>query len=94
MLRLHQITSDGHKKPHTLASIHASIEEACQSLEAQIAEIEDQSTTSMAEVQDVVGALSDLRHGRFAQPASGDDIGAEVLVSLRRLEKVCSAPKG
>jgi centromere-localized protein 2 len=94
MLTLHQIASDGRKKPHTLASVHASIEEACQSLEAQIAEVEGENTAAMANVHDVVGALSDLRHGRFAQPASGDDVGAEVLVTLKRLEKVCSTPTG
>jgi centromere-localized protein 2 len=41
-----------------------------------------------------VGALSDLRHGRFAQPASGEDLGEEVLATLKRLEAVCANPAG
>jgi centromere-localized protein 2 len=44
----------------------------------------------MAEVEDVVGALSDLRHGRFAQPASGEDLGEEVLAILKTLDAVCT----
>jgi centromere-localized protein 2 len=61
-------------------------------LESQIADIEDQNGRVLAEVQDVVGALSDLRHGRFAQPASGEDLGEEVLATLKRLESVCANP--
>jgi centromere-localized protein 2 len=82
------------KKPHTLSSVHASIEEACQSLELQIAEVDEENDRALAEVQDIVGALSDLRHGRFAQPASGEDLGEEVLAALRRLEAVCTKPPG
>lgn len=70
--------------------MNASIEEACQSLESQIAEMQDENTTALAEINEVVGALSDLRQGRFAQPASGDDLGVEVLATLRRLESVCN----
>jgi centromere-localized protein 2 len=76
----------------TYLSVHADIQEACQALESQIADIEDQNGRVLAEVQDVVGALSDLRHGRFAQPASGEDLGEEVLATLKRLESVCANP--
>lgn len=70
------------------------MEEACQSLEAQIAEIEQENRQALAEIQDVVGALSDLRHGRFAPSASGDDIGEEVLATLEMLSKACANPTG
>ena len=72
--------------------MNASIEEACQSLESQIAEMEDENTSALEEINEVVGALSDLRQGRFAQPASGDDLGVEVLATLKRLEAVCKDP--
>ncbi|KAF2036123.1 hypothetical protein EK21DRAFT_96102 [Setomelanomma holmii] len=85
-------STDCRRKPHTLATVHASIEEACQSLESQVADIEDENARALTEVQEVVGALSDLRHGRFAQPASGEDLGEEVLATLRRLEAVCAKP--
>lgn len=43
------------------------------------------------EVQELIGALSDLRHGRFAQTAGGGDLGEEVLTTLKRLEAACAS---
>jgi centromere-localized protein 2 len=54
--------------------------------------MEAESARTLTEVQEVVGALSDLRHGRFAQTASGEDLGEEVLATLKRLEAVCANP--
>jgi centromere-localized protein 2 len=85
-----ELSGQGRKKPHTLTSVYSSIEEACQSLETHISQVEDDNASAMAEVEDVVGALSDLRHGRFAQPASGEDLGEEVLATLKRLDSVCT----
>jgi centromere-localized protein 2 len=48
----------------------------------------------LTEVQDAVGALSDLRHGRFAPSGGGEDLGEEVLATLKRLEAVCAKPIG
>jgi centromere-localized protein 2 len=48
----------------------------------------------VTEVQDVVGALSDLRSGRFAPSTGGEDLNEEVLATLRRLEAVCANPGG
>ncbi|CAI6266434.1 unnamed protein product [Periconia digitata] len=94
-LRMEQeLFNDGRKKPHTLQTVHASIEEACESLESQIAELEEESRSALAEVDEAVGALSDLRHGRFAQTASGGNIGEEVLATLKRLEQACTIPAG
>ncbi|KAF3008909.1 hypothetical protein E8E13_011236 [Curvularia kusanoi] len=89
-----ELSGHGRKKPHSLQTVHSSIEDACQSLEAQIADMEADSERTLAEVQEAVGALSDLRTGRFAQSASGEDIGEEVLAALKRLEAVCSNPAG
>ncbi|KAL1649717.1 hypothetical protein SLS61_006373 [Didymella pomorum] len=88
------LSGPGRKTPHTLQTIHSSIEDACQSLEAQIADMEEENQRALAEVQEAVGALSDLRSGRFAQPASGKDLGEEVLATLKRLEAVCENPVG
>lgn len=89
---LYQISGQFHAKPHTLQTIHTSVQEACQSLETQIEEIEEENRRALAEVQEVVGALSDLRHGKFSQSATGDDLGEEVLATLKRLEAVCTNP--
>ena len=66
------------------------MQEACQSLEAQIEEIKQANASALIEIKDVVGALSDLRQGRFAQQAGGGDIGEEVLATLKRLEAACA----
>lgn len=89
-----QLSGHGRKTPHTLQTVHSGIEDACQSLEAQIIEMEEENQKALAEVQEAVSALSDLRHGRFAQPASGEDFGEEVLATLRRLEAVCTHSAG
>jgi centromere-localized protein 2 len=86
-----QLSGPGHRKPHTLQTVHASIQEACQSLEAQIADIETETERALAEVQEAVGALSDLRYGRFASSATGEDIGDDVLATLKQLEAACTS---
>ncbi|KAH8708602.1 Cnl2/NKP2 family protein-domain-containing protein [Phaeosphaeriaceae sp. PMI808] len=89
-----ELLGRGRKKPHTLASVHSSIEEACQSLESQIADMEHDNAKALEEVQDLVGSLSDLRYGRFGQSATGENLGEEVLATLKRLESVCANPGG
>ncbi|KAK7183802.1 hypothetical protein DPSP01_004428 [Paraphaeosphaeria sporulosa] len=94
-LRMEQELSGAHgRKPHTLQTVHASIEEACEALEAQIADIEQENRAALLEVEDTISALSDLRKGSFPQTASGEDIGQEVLATLKRLEAVCLEPAG
>ncbi|CAA9959809.1 Cnl2-NKP2 multi-domain protein [Pyrenophora teres f. maculata] len=87
-----ELSGNSRKKPHTLQTVHSDIEEACQSIEAQITGIEQENNRVLAEVQDVVGALSDLRHGRFPSSASGEALGEQVLTTLGRLEAVCEKP--
>ncbi|KAJ4356228.1 uncharacterized protein N0V89_004258 [Didymosphaeria variabile] len=82
------------RKPHTLQTVHASIEKACASLESQIARIELENHAALVEVQDTISALSDLRKGTFPQTAGGEDIGEEVLATLKRLEAVCARSAG
>ncbi|KAI8934554.1 hypothetical protein NX059_008253 [Plenodomus lindquistii] len=82
------------KTPHTLATAHASIQDACQSLQVQVAAMEEENANALDEVRELVGALSDLRHGRFAHAVSANNVGAEVLATLRRLEAVCAGPTG
>jgi centromere-localized protein 2 len=82
------------KQPHTRQTIHPAVEEACNSVEAQVAEMEEDITKALAELQDVVGELSELRHGQFKQSANGEHIGEEVLTTLKRLEAACVNPAG
>lgn len=89
-----QLVGHRSRKPHTLQTVHAGIEEACESLESQIAEMEQEQHDALREVKEVIDALSDLRRGRFAQTVGGEDIGEEVLTTLKRLEAVCADTVG
>lgn len=75
---------------HTLHTVHADIEQACQSLEAQIATLEQETNRCLHDIHELVGGLSDLRQGRFAQSASGQELAEEVRATLTRLNTVCS----
>ena len=89
-----QLSGTRGQKAHTLQTVHASIQEACESLESQIAEMEQDENDALREVKEVIDALSDLRRGKFAPTVGGEDIGAEVLATLKRLETVCADPAG
>ncbi|KAF2017018.1 hypothetical protein BU24DRAFT_345128 [Aaosphaeria arxii CBS 175.79] len=84
----------GRKEAHTLQTIHPGIEEACEDIELQIAEMEGDIQKALSEVQEAVGELSDLRYGRFSQTATGEDISDEVLAALKRLEASCTDTTG
>ncbi|KAF2847683.1 hypothetical protein T440DRAFT_455693 [Plenodomus tracheiphilus IPT5] len=89
-----ELSGTPRKTRHTLETAHACIHDACHSLELQLAEMDEANAKALDEVRELVGSLSDLRHGRFSQAVSGDDVGGEVLATLRRLEAVCTGPTG
>jgi centromere-localized protein 2 len=76
-------------KAHTLASILPEMEGACEDLEAEIAELDGEAERIMQEMQGIVGGLSDLRYGKFAQPVGGGEVREEVLEGLKGLRDVC-----
>ncbi|KAF2708452.1 hypothetical protein K504DRAFT_382112 [Pleomassaria siparia CBS 279.74] len=82
------------KIPHTPQTIYSAIEEACDNVEAEVVEMEEEIRRALEQVQDTVGDLSELRHGQFKQSANGEHIGEEVLATLRRLEAACANPAG
>lgn len=72
-------------KLHTLTSIVPEMEAACTDLEAEIRELEEEAEEVLGEMKGTVGALSDLRYGRFVGLADGGEVREEVLEGLRRL---------
>ncbi|KAJ9663613.1 hypothetical protein H2201_005574 [Coniosporium apollinis] len=78
-------------KPHTLETITPEMEQACADVEAELAAMEAEAAAILSDVQTTIGDLSDLRYGRFNKPAgTTDELGAEALDSLKRLETVCN----
>lgn len=67
------------------------MEQACADIEEEIEGSESQTQSILQDIESTVGALSDLRYGKFSQPlGSGNDIRDDVLDGLQALEKVCS----
>ncbi|ORY11654.1 Cnl2/NKP2 family protein-domain-containing protein [Clohesyomyces aquaticus] len=90
-----QLSSYGRRgKPHTLQSVHTTIEDACDGVEAQISELEVELQRVLEDVQEAVGGLSDLRYGHFPKSTGADELGDELLATLRRLEAACAASPG
>ncbi|KAF2258636.1 hypothetical protein CC78DRAFT_537627 [Lojkania enalia] len=82
-------------KPHTLQTVRSSMEDACVSIQAQIATIEADIEKTVEDLKTAIGDLSDLRYGQLAKSArSGEDITDELLATLKRLEAACGTPAG
>jgi centromere-localized protein 2 len=63
---------------------------ASSDLTKEIAAMEEESKTLLADIKATIGDLSDLRTGRFSKtPGSNTDLGQDVLEGLKRLEQVC-----
>ncbi|KAF2470704.1 uncharacterized protein BDR25DRAFT_261847 [Lindgomyces ingoldianus] len=78
-------------KPHTLPSICPLIREACDSVAVQVTDMELELQKVRAEVRDAIGGLSDLRYGHFPRsPGTDDELGDELLATLKRLESACA----
>ncbi|KAF2107271.1 Cnl2/NKP2 family protein-domain-containing protein [Lophiotrema nucula] len=87
--------SNQHRKPHTLPTIHASIEDACGNLEIEITEMETDIDKALEELKVAIGDLSDLRYGQLSKAATGKgDLSDEVLATLKTLEGACTTSAG
>ena len=70
------------------------MEEACVDVEAEIAAIEAESETILADVKVTIGDLSDLQYGKFSRPSDGvESLGQEIRDGLGRLETGCERIK-
>jgi centromere-localized protein 2 len=67
------------------------MDDAISDVTEEIAALEEESKTLLADVKATIGDLSDLRTGRFSKtPGSGTDLGQDVLEGLKRLEQICN----
>jgi centromere-localized protein 2 len=66
------------------------MDDACSDVMKEIAKMEEESETLLADIKATIGDLSDLRTGRFSKtPGSGTELGQDVLEGLKRLEQIC-----
>jgi centromere-localized protein 2 len=66
--------------------------DACNDLEIEIAELEKESVTVLADIKSTIGDLSDLRFGKLNRVSGvSSDLSQEVMKGLERLEYLCNA---
>ncbi|KAM5351840.1 hypothetical protein ACJ41O_004563 [Fusarium nematophilum] len=70
---------------HSLASIIPELEGATGALEAEIEKLREEEAALLESVHQTIGALSDLRYGKFAN----GQIGEEVVDGLKNVEAAC-----
>jgi len=72
------------------------MEQARLDMEAEIADMEQESTAILKVLQATIGDLSDLRYGRLRGLGGEDsDLAQDVVEGLKRLEQVCDeSPAG
>ncbi|KAL1998547.1 hypothetical protein VTN02DRAFT_5981 [Thermoascus thermophilus] len=88
-LQLFGQTSSRHPDEfHTLSSLLSEMEAACTGLEREIASVETEAASTLAELHTIVGDLSDLRYGKLNKPAG--DVVSEAIKGLRSLEDSCN----
>ncbi|APA16323.1 hypothetical protein SS1G_14342 [Sclerotinia sclerotiorum 1980 UF-70] len=79
----HQTQNLPHSIPHSLHSIIPALSSAVEDLEDEIARLDTEAEELVAEMQNTVGGLSDLRYGRLANTG----LRAQVLEGLERVEE-------
>lgn len=88
-LQLFGQTSSRHPDEfHTLSGLLSEMEAACTGLEREIASVETEAATTLAELNTIVGDMSDLRYGKLNKPAG--DVVREAIKGLRSLEDSCN----
>ncbi|KAJ4136261.1 hypothetical protein NW768_003872 [Fusarium equiseti] len=77
--------SEAASAKHTLQSVIPELEGAAGVLEAEIEKLQEEEAALLESVQQTVGALSDLRYGKF----SNGQISDEVIDGLKNVEAAC-----
>ncbi|KAF5024928.1 hypothetical protein F66182_3012 [Fusarium sp. NRRL 66182] len=70
---------------HTLNSVIPELEGAAGALEAEIEKLNQEEAALLESVQQTIGALSDLRYGKFAN----GQISEEIIDGLKNVEAAC-----
>lgn len=75
---------------HSFPSLVEEMEKSCVALEQEIAAAEEEASSTMAAVKQIVGDLSDLRYGKLNKPGlTPDEYAGEVIRGLRGLRDTC-----
>lgn len=80
---------------HSLHSIIPALKQACEELDNDNKQLEQDAAQFLEVLTSKVETLSDLRYGRFKKTASGDedDAGRATIESLDKLREACDSMK-
>lgn len=80
----------GHNDYHSVSSLLADMEAACENIEREIAGVDQEAADILKELNTTVGDMSDLRYGKLQGPAgAGTDMADETIKGLQSLEDAC-----
>ncbi|KAJ5779304.1 hypothetical protein N7457_007024 [Penicillium paradoxum] len=75
---------------HSVASLLAEMETASVNIEHEIAGIDREAAEILAQLNTIVGDMSDLRYGKLQGPAgTAEDMAGEAIKGLQNLEDAC-----
>jgi centromere-localized protein 2 len=83
--KLFASNSSAKKSKHSLDSVMPELQGATGALQAEIARLEEQEAELAGSMAQIVGNLSELRYGKFANPKLRD----EVMDGLTALQEAC-----
>lgn len=87
--QLYGAASGARKLKHSLNSIVPELDAAGESLEATIEALEREEAELLGEIKQTVGAMSDLRYGKF----SNGQLGTEIVDGLRTVRETCESKR-
>ncbi|KAJ5545032.1 Kinetochore subunit NKP2 [Penicillium sp. DV-2018c] len=75
---------------HSVTSLLAAMETASANIENEIAGIDREAAGILAQLDTIVGDMSDLRYGKLQGPAgTAEDMASEAIKGLQNLEDTC-----
>lgn len=75
---------------HNLGSIVPELDASAEALQAAIRSLEGEEADLLREIKQTVGAMSDLRYGKFAN----GQLGKQIVDGLQMVQETCEAKRG
>ncbi|CEL05343.1 hypothetical protein ASPCAL06461 [Aspergillus calidoustus] len=90
-VQLFSPTSASSDQVHSVSSLLSAMETACDSVEHEIAAVDEEAAALLSELNSTVGDLSDLRYGKMhgSVGATDDEVVSEAIRGLVNLENAC-----
>ncbi|OKL59842.1 hypothetical protein UA08_04772 [Talaromyces atroroseus] len=75
---------------HSVSSLLSEMESSCAALEREVVAAEEEASTTLTAVKQIVSDLSDLRYGKLNKPGvNPDEFTGEIIRGLQGLQDAC-----